>query len=383
MNRVSQAINISDLRMLAKRRLPRMVFDYIDGGAEDELTLRQSVDRFADYGWQWNSLVDSSHIDTSTTVLGETIAQPFFISPTAASRLFHPRKGELAVAAAAQKAGIAYSVSTLGSQTLEDIAAVAPDVPKFIQLYVWKDRAIVREFMARAKAAGYTGCILTVDATVAGLRERDPRNGFSIPPRINAKTATQAMAKPGYLFDMFTSSSIGPANFESVDMGGRDVMAVINELFDPTMCWKDLEWFVNEWGGPFAVKGLSTAADARRAVDSGASAVWVSNHGGRQIDTSVPVIDLLPEIRAAVGADVEIIADGGVRRGAHVLKLLARGANSVALGRAYLYGLAAGGEAGVTRALDILATDVRRGLSLLGVPNVADLDGTLLRLCRP
>lgn len=382
MSRVGNAINISDLRAAAKRRLPRMVFDYIDGGAEDEYTLRGSVERFADYGWQWNSLVDSSQIDTSCTVFGQTIAQPFFISPTAASRLFHPRKGELAVAAAAQKAGIAYSVSTLGSQTLEDIAAVAPDVPKFIQLYVWKDRGIVRDFMARAKEAGYTGCILTVDATVAGQRERDPRNGFSVPPKINRKTATQALAKPGYLLDMLTSSKIGPANFEQVDTGGRDVMGVINELFDPTMSWKDLDWFINEWGGPFAVKGLSTAEDARRTVDSGASTVWVSNHGGRQIDTSVPVIDLLPEIREAVGAGVEIIADGGVRRGAHVLKLIARGANSVALGRAYLFGLAAGGEVGVTRALDILAADVRRGLALLGVNRVADLDGRLLRQLR-
>ncbi|MAN46640.1 MAG: alpha-hydroxy-acid oxidizing protein [Alphaproteobacteria bacterium] len=382
MSRVGNAINISDLRAAAKRRLPRMVFDYIDGGAEDEYTLRGSVERFADYGWQWNSLVDSSQIDTSCTVFGQTIAQPFFISPTAASRLFHPRKGELAVAAAAQKAGIAYSVSTLGSQTLEDIAGVAPDVPKFIQLYVWKDRGIVRDFMARAKEAGYTGCILTVDATVAGQRERDPRNGFSVPPKINRKTATQALAKPGYLLDMLTSSKIGPANFEQVDTGGRDVMGVINELFDPTMSWKDLDWFINEWGGPFAVKGLSTAEDARRTVDSGASTVWVSNHGGRQIDTSVPVIDLLPEIREAVGAGVEIIADGGVRRGAHVLKLIARGANSVALGRAYLFGLAAGGEVGVTRALDILAADVRRGLALLGVNRVADLDGRLLRQLR-
>ena len=382
MSRVGNAINISDLRAAAKRRLPRMVFDYIDGGAEDEYTLRGSVERFADYGWQWNSLVDSSQIDTSCTVFGQTIAQPFFISPTAASRLFHPRKGELAVAAAAQKAGIAYSVSTLGSQTLEDIAGVAPDVPKFIQLYVWKDRGIVRDFMARAKEAGYTGCILTVDATVAGQRERDPRNGFSVPPKINRKTATQALAKPGYLLDMLTSSKIGPANFEQVDTGGRDVMGVINELFDPAMSWKDLDWFINEWGGPFAVKGLSTAEDARRTVDSGASTVWVSNHGGRQIDTSVPVIDLLPEIREAVGAGVEIIADGGVRRGAHVLKLIARGANSVALGRAYLFGLAAGGEVGVTRALDILAADVRRGLALLGVNRVADLDGRLLRQLR-
>lgn len=379
MSRVSGAINIMDLREAAKRRLPRMVFDYIDGGAEDELTLRRSVERFSDFGWQWDSLVNVLDIDTSATVLGQKISQPFFISPTAASRLFHPRHGELAVARAANKAGIAYSVSTLGSQTLEDVAAAAPDVPKFIQIYVWKDRGIVKEFLHRAKAAGYTGCVLTVDATVAGYRERDPRNGFSIPPSINTKTVTQALARPGYLWDMFTSSKIGPANFESVDTGGRDVMGVINELFDRSMTWKDAEWIASEWGGPFAIKGLSTAGDARRAVDHGASAVWISNHGGRQIDTSVPVLDLVPEIREAVGAGIEVVADGGVRRGSHVLKLIARGASSVAIGRAYLYGLAAGGEPGVTRALQILSEDVVRLLSLLGVTRVADLDSRLLR----
>jgi len=379
MSRASKAININDLRTLAKKRLPRMVFDYIDGGAEDEVTLARAVDRYADYELQWNSLVDISKIDASTTVLGAKNPMPFFISPTAASRLFHPKEGELAVARAAQKAGIAYSASTLASQTLEDIAAVAPDVPKIIQIYVWKDRGIVKEFMARAKEAGFTGCVLTVDAVVAGYRERDPRNGFSIPPSINAKTATQALAKPGYLLDMLFSSKIGPANFGKQQSGGGDVMSTINNLFDRTMTWKDAEWMANEWGGAFAVKGIATAADAMRAADHGASAVWISNHGGRQIDTSVPVIDLLPEIRAAVDPKIEVIADGGVRRGMHALKLIARGATSVAVGRAYLYGLAAGGEAGVARAIRILKDDVERGLALLGVPRLADLDEALLR----
>lgn len=373
------AINISDLRDIARQRLPRMVFDYIDGGAEDELTLRRSVARYADYQWQWDALVDISQVDTRATVLGQPSAQPFFISPTAASRLFHPRLGERAVARAARLAAIPYSASTLASVRLEDIATDAPDIPKFIQVYVWKDRGIVREFLQRAKAVGFAGCILTVDAAVAGYRERDPRNGFSIPPRINLKTAAQALARPGYLLDLMTSPSIGPSNFDRVDTGGRDVMSLINDLFDRTMTWKDAEWMAGEWGGPFAVKGLSTAEDARRAVDHGASAVWVSNHGGRQLDTSVPVIDLLPEIKAAIPSGTELIADGGVRRGSHVLKLIARGATSVALGRAYLYGLAAGGEAGVTRALDILREDVMRGMSLLGVTRLAALEGRLLR----
>ncbi len=379
---VTTAINIDDLRKMAQRRLPRMVFDYIDGGAEDEITLRRQVDRYTDYELQWNSLVDISKIDTAATVFGQPSPLPFFIAPTAASRLFHPKEGELAVARAAQKAGLTYSASTLASQTLADISAAAPDVPKIIQIYVWKDRGIVKELMARAKAAGFTGCVLTVDTIVAGARERDPRNRFTVPPKLNSKTISQALAKPGYLLDMFTSPKIGPVNFEGLDTGGRGVMNVINELFDRTMTWEDAEWMANEWGGPFAIKGVATAEDAVRAVDHGASAVWVSNHGGRQIDTSVPVIDLLPEMRAAVSPKIEIIADGGVRRGSHVLKLIARGATSVAIGRAYLYGLAAGGEAGVDRAIRILKDDVERGLGLLGVPRLADLDETLLRLRR-
>lgn len=377
---VKSAINIDDLRTLAKARLPRMVFDYIDGGAEDEITLRRQVDRYTDYELQWNSLVDISKIDTTTTVFGRSSPLPFFIAPTAASRLFHPKEGELAVARAAQKAGIAYSASTLASQKLADISAAAPDVPKIIQIYVWKDRGVVKELLDRAKEAGFTGCVLTVDTIVAGARERDPRNRFTVPPRLNRKTVSQALARPGYLMDMLTSPKIGPVNFEGLDTGGRGVMNVINELFDRTMTWKDAEWMANEWGGPFAIKGVATAEDAVRAVDHGASAVWVSNHGGRQIDTSVPVIDLLPEMRAAVSPKIEIIADGGVRRGSHVLKLIARGATSVAIGRAYLYGLAAGGEAGVDRAIRILKDDVERGLGLLGVPRLADLDDTLMRL---
>ncbi|MEZ5998205.1 MAG: alpha-hydroxy acid oxidase [Hyphomonas sp.] len=383
MSRASRAINIDDLRTLAKKRLPRMVFDYIDGGAEDEITLRRSVDRYADYELQWNSLVDISKIDTSTKVMGNPNPLPFFISPTAASRLFHPKEGELAVARAAQKAGIAYSASTLASQTLEDISATAPDVPKFIQIYVWKDRGIVKEFLARAKAAGFTGCILTVDTAVAGYRERDPRNGFTVPPKINPKTATQALARPGYLWEILTGSKIGPVNFRNPGgKGAGDVMGTINNLFDRTMTWKDAEWMANEWGGAFAVKGIATKEDALRATEHGATAVWLSNHGGRQIDTSVPVIDLLPEVRAAVDSHIEVIADGGVRRGSHVLKLIARGATSVALGRAYLYGLAAGGEVGVARAIRILKNDVERGLSLLGVPKLSELDETLVRLRR-
>ena len=383
MSRAERAINIDDLRVLAKKRLPRMIFDYIDGGAEDECTLRRSVARFEDYEWQWNSLVDVTKLDTSTRVMGQPNPMPFFISPTASSRLFHPKEGEFAVARAAQKAGIAYAASTLASQTLEDITGVAPDVPRFIQIYVWKDRGVVKEFLDRAKEAGFTGCILTVDAAVAGYRERDPRNGFSVPPKINAKTVSQVLARPGYLMDMATSPKIRPANFRNMGGGSaNDVMGTINNLFDRSMDWKGAEWMAQEWGGAFAVKGLSTKEDAIRAVDHGASAVWLSNHGGRQIDTSVPVIDLIPEVRDALDSHIEVIADGGVRRGSHILKLIARGATSVAVGRAYLYGLAAGGEAGVARAIRILKDDVERGLSLLGVPRLADLDDSLLRLRR-
>ena len=378
--KLSQALNIDDLRRMAKRKLPRMVFDYIDGGCDDEVTLRRSVSRFDDYGFVWRALRDVERIDPSTRIMGQETRLPFFISPTASTRLFHPAEGELAMARAAKEQGVIYACSTLASQTVEDIAKANPG-PKWVQLYVWKDKEIVRDFLKRAKDAGFTGCILTVDLPVGGNRERDPRNKFSVPPKPNLSLAAQTLSKPAWLWDMLRSPKIKPANFTHLrkqgDQGG--VVGFVNQQFSRSVTWKDVEWMREFWGPGFAIKGISHAGDAKRAIELGADAVWISNHGGRQLDTSVPVIDLLPEIVDAVRGRADIIADGGVRRGSHVAKLLMRGATGVALGRASLYGLGAGGEAGVRRALTIMEEELLRTMALLGATRVSELDPELLR----
>jgi L-lactate dehydrogenase (cytochrome) len=373
---LARARNIADLRELARRRLPRMVFDYIDGGAEDELALRRNEARLREIELVWDALVDVSAVDASTTIMGAPSRLPFLISPTAASRLFHPRGGECAVARAAQDFGIVYACSTIASTTVEDIARVNAG-PKWFQVYVWKDRALVTETLARAKAAGFTGAILTVDVPLAGNRERDHANSFTIPPQVSWRTASQVLARPGYLWDLATTPRVGPANFAHLKIDGG-LIAFINAQFDRTVTWADARWLRDAWGGPFAIKGIATPEDARRAIAVGADAVWVSNHGGRQLGAAPATIDTLPAIADAVRGDAEIIFDGGVRRGSDIAAALALGANAVALGRAYLWGLAAGGEAGVRRALALMEEELRRTMALLGRPKIAGLTRDLV-----
>tara|TARA_R110002073_G_scaffold75329_3_gene183813 strand:+ start:2859 stop:4007 length:1149 start_codon:yes stop_codon:yes gene_type:complete len=370
--------NIDDLRALAKKRLPRMVFDYIDGGADDEVTLRANCSRYAAYALNWKALVDISKIDMTTTVMGSPCAAPIIVTPTAAQRLFHPRGGETAVARAADASGLIYCLSTLGSTSIEAIAAETPG-PKWFQVYVWKDRAIVEASLERAKAAGFTGLILTVDVPIAGNRERDLRNAFTVPPKINAKTIAQVLARPGYLFDMLTTPKITPANFADFNPGGDGIMGYINRQFDQTVSWEDARWMKQIWGGPFAIKGIVRPDDARRCVDIGADAVWVSNHGGRQLDGSTATIDALPDIVNAVGRQAEVILDGGIRRGTDIVKALALGARAVAIGRPYLYGLGAAGEAGVRHALEFLTTSLQRDLALTGVARLSELGPDFVR----
>ncbi|MEM6411125.1 MAG: alpha-hydroxy acid oxidase, partial [Pseudomonadota bacterium] len=377
MKKLKDALNIADLRVLAEKRLPRMVFDYIDGGADDEITLNRSVSRYDDYELTWKSLVDIENIDTSIEVMGANSSLPFFISPTASNRLFHPRQGELATAQAAGKAGIIYACSTIASQTLEDIAK-ATDGPKWVQVYVWRDRQLVENFLKRAKAAGFTGCILTVDVPVAGNRERDPRNKFSVPPKPSMSLARQALARPGWLADFITSSKIEVSNFTEINSGDTDIIGYINSQFSPSVTWDDAAWMKDVWGNGFAIKGISNPTDAARCIEVGADAVWISNHGGRQLDTSVPTIDLIPDIAAAVNGRADIIVDGGIRRGAHIAKALARGATGVAIGRAWLYGLGAGGEAGVSRSIEILETELKRTMALMGITRIADLSPSMV-----
>jgi L-lactate dehydrogenase (cytochrome) len=348
-----------------------MVFDYIDGGADDELALQRNERRLREIELTGDVLVDVSVIDTSATIMGAAARLPFLIGPTAASRLFHPRGGERAVARAAEDAGIVYACSTLASTSVEDIARVNTG-PKWFQVYVWKDRALVTETLARAKAAGFTGAILTVDVPVAGNRERDHANGFTVPPQLNWRTASQVLPRPGYLWDIVTTPRIGPANFAHIEIEGC-LVEFINAQFDRTVTWNDARWLREAWGGAFAIKGIVAPDDARRAIAVGADAVWVSNHGGRQLGAAPATIDVLPPIAAAVRGDAEIIFDGGVRRGGDVAAALALGANAVALGRAYLWGLAAGGEAGARRALALIEEELRRTMALLGRTSIAAL----------
>lgn len=369
---LARARNIADLRLIAKARLPRMAFDYMDGAAEDEIALTRNSERLRAHALNWSVLRDISSIDTATTIMGAPSALPFFISPTAASRLFH-HDGEPGVARAAHAAGMIYSVSTIGSTTVEDCAKATPG-PKWFQVYVFKDRGLVREGLARAKAAGFTALALTVDVPVAGNRERDPKNRFTIPPKVSAATALDALSHPEWLYHLVTGPRIRPANFDGVGTGhAGGIMGFIDSQFDRTVTWKDAAWLVDEWNGPVAIKGVMQPADARECVAVGARGVWVSNHGGRQLDRSAATIDALPSIVEAVAGRASVIFDGGVRRGSDILTALALGAEGVAIGRAYLYGLGAGGEAGVRRAIEILTTELRRDMALLGVTKIADL----------
>jgi len=378
MSRIEKAHNIAALRREARRRLPRMVFDYIDGGADDEITLGGNNRRFADYELLFKSLVDISEIDTSTTVMGDAASAPIIVTPTAVQRLFHPREGEAAVARAAKKAGLVHCLSTLASTTIEDIASFN-DGPKWFQVYVWKDRALVEQALERARAAGFTGLILTVDVPVAGNRERDLVNAFSVPPEINAKTVSQVLARPGYLWDIATTSKISTANWVDLETRDMGIAEFLDTQFDRTVTWEDAKWMKEVWGGPFAIKGICRPDDARRCVDAGADAVWISNHGGRQLDTAPATIDTLADVVAAVSDQAEVILDGGIRRGTDIVKAIALGAKAVAVGRPYLYGLGAGGEAGVTRALDILTSALRRDMALTGVTRLDELSPDFVR----
>ena len=376
-SKLDRCLNIDDLRVAARQRAHRMVFDYIDGGADDEVTLGRNTKAFDDYDLLFKILTGADNVDMSTTLLGEEIDVPFFASPAAGHRLFHTH-GERGVAKAADSAGTIFSLSTLSSVSIEEIAALTKG-PKLFQLYVWKDRGLVKEMMDRAREAGYKALILTVDFPIAGNRERDPRNGFSIPPKVGVKQAWHALRAPAWSLDYVIRPSVKYANL-SADTPAVSLQDFVYEQFDAGFDWRDAEWLLGEWNGPAVIKGVVRPDDARRSVDLGFNAVMVSNHGGRQLDRSPAPVHVLESIVDAVGPDAEVILDGGVRRGTDILIALALGARAVGFARPFLYGLAAAGEAGARRAMDILTNELRRDMVLLGTDRISKIKRSLVRL---
>lgn len=374
--RLGKALTIADLRAIAKRRTPRSVFDYTDGAAEGEISLGRARQLFAEMEFRPSILRDVSDIDTSTTMLGERSAQPFAFAPTGFTRMMN-HEGESAVVRVADRVGIPYALSTMGTTSIEDVAAAAPNARKWFQLYVWKDRDSGEDLVKRAASAGYEALMLTVDVPVAGARLRDVRNGFTIPPSLTAKTVLDAASHPAWWMNLLTTK---PLTFASLSNWNGTVAELLDKLFDPTMTVEDLAWLRSIWSGPLIVKGIQTADDARRVVDAGADAIVLSNHGGRQLDRAPTPLRILPEVSKAVGDKAEVYLDTGIMSGADIVAALALGADACLVGRAYLYGLMAGGERGVQRAADILSTEIRRTMALLGVRQVSDLNPDHVRL---
>lgn len=376
LNNIDKCLNISDLRLAAKKRAHKMVFDYIDGGSDDEVTLARNSDAFRDYELLFRVLSGADDPDMSTTLLGEKIDVPFFLSPSAGNRLFHT-VGEIGPAIAAEKVGTIYSLAALSSISIENIAALTQG-PKWFQLYVWKDRALVKEMLDRAKAAGFTALILTVDLPIAGNRERDPKNGFTIPPTIGLKQMWQAINAPWWTMDYFFSPAINYANLSNTT-SAMTLNDFIAKQLDASFSWDDAEWLLGEWNGPTVLKGVMRPDDALRAERAGFNAISISNHGGRQLDSSPAPISCLEQIRDAVSDKTELIVDGGIRRGTDVLKALAMGAKAVSFARPYLYGLAAGGEEGCVRAVEIMRDAIKRDMILLGVNSIDEIDSSFIK----
>ncbi len=376
---IAGAVTIADLRRLAMRRLPRMAFDYIDGGAEREWTLRENCRAYEDVLFRPRSAVATSSVDLRATVLGTTIDVPFILAPVGSSRMFYPR-GEEEAASAAGDAGTIYTLSTLSGCRMEDVKA-ATSGTAWYQLYLIGGREVALGAIARAKAAGFKALVVTIDTPVAGMRERDARNGVKQLLARNLSTVPhlgQMLTKPGWLYSFFNDG--GLMSFPNIvingePMGYADVGAALEQSMTS---WDDFKWIREAWGGPIVAKGVHTADDARRAVAEGAAAIVVSNHGARQLDGVSSTIRVLPEVVQAVKGQTEILLDGGIRRGSDIVKAMCLGARAVLIGRAYAYGLSAAGEAGVARAIEILRTDVVRTLKLLGCARIEDLDGSYI-----
>ncbi|MEB3030558.1 alpha-hydroxy acid oxidase [[Mycobacterium] nativiensis] len=367
--RLEAALTVEDLRRIAKRRTPKAAFDYTDGAAEDEISVARARQAFRDIEFHPAILRDVSAVDTSRDVLGAPVALPFAIAPTGFTRLMHSA-GELAGARAAEAAGIPFALSTLGTASIEDVAAAAPSARRWFQLYMWHDRDRSMALLRRAADAGYDTLLATVDCPVAGARRRDSRNGMAIPPALTLRTVADAAVHPAWWFDLLTTE---PLAFASLDRWSGTVAQYMDTMFDPSLTFDDLAWVRSQWPGRFVVKGIQTLADARAVVDRGVDGIVLSNHGGRQLDRAPVPFALLPEVAREVGRDTEILLDTGIMSGADIVAAVALGARCTLIGRAYLYGLMAGGEAGVHRVIDILAEQIRRTMRLLGVSELAEL----------
>jgi L-lactate dehydrogenase (cytochrome) len=374
--RLAAAATIGDLRRVARRTTPRAVFDYTDGAAGAEVSYRRSREAFERVELCPSVLRDVSVVDTTTTVLGAPAALPLVFAPTGFTRLMHT-EGEPAVGRVAARGGIPYALSTMGTTSLEELAAAAPGGRRWFQLYLWRDREASSALVERARAAGYEALVLTVDTPVAGPRLRDVRNGFTIPPALTLRTVANAAVHPRWWIDLLTTE---PLSFASLSSWGGTIGELVDKVFEPAATMADVARLRADWPGKLVVKGVQGVDDARAVVDAGADAVVVSNHGGRQLDRAPTPLEQLPAVVQAVGDRAEVYVDGGVLDGGDVVAAVAMGARAVLVGRAYLYGLMAGGERGVQRAYDILAAEIARTMQLLGVASVAGLTPDRARL---
>jgi len=374
--KLNDCYSFNDFRKLAKKNLPAPIFHYIDGGSDDEVTLKRNTESFLKCDLVPNILASVGEPDLSTTVFGQKIDMPLFLSPVAMQRLFH-HEGDKASAKAAEKFGTFYSMSTMANSSIEEISNISGG-PKMFQIYIHKLKGLTDNLIDRCKSSGFKSMCLTVDTVTAGNRERDHYWGFATPPKLNIKSILGFMKRPKWTFNYLTHKKFEMANVKAFTKKGTsiatNVMEYINEQYDPAMSWKDAEYCIKRWGGPFAIKGLMSVEDAKRAVDIGASAILLSNHGGRQLDGSRSPFDQLPAIKDAVGDKLEIILDGGVRRGTHVLKALSLGATACSFGKGFLFGLGAGGQAGVEQVLKRMRDELRRDMILLGCKTIKELN---------
>lgn len=368
--RLQEALTINDLKRIAQRRTPKAAFDYTDGAAEGELSLSRARLAFEDIEFHPNILRDVSNVDTSREVLGGRVAMPFGIAPTGFTRMMQT-EGEIAGASAAAAAGIPFSLSTMGTASIEDVKAANPDGRNWFQLYMWKDRDRSMALVDRAAKAGFDTLLVTVDVPVAGARLRDARNGMTIPPTLTPKTVMNAIPRPAWWINFLTTE---PLAFASLDRWSGTVAQLLDTMFDPTVTFEDLVWIKEQWPGKLVVKGVQSVDDAKKLASMGVDGILLSNHGGRQLDRAPIPFHLLPDVVREVGKDTEVHLDTGIMSGADIVATIAMGARFTLVGRAYLYGLMAGGREGVDRAIEILSTQIVRTMRLLGVTSLDELE---------